>query len=173
MPTGVPLSNETTARAMALLAVNSNQVEVADKLNIHQTTVSKLARREKIAIQALTLAFITKSRKLVLDNHILKLSMANKALRKGPKAVRENKDIIALADKAEYRALQVMGIVPSHTPSVVINQLFAGSQAQADSEELGIVRALLASKRDEDIQDGEIVPDEASGADTSTSNPGI
>lgn len=60
--------------------------------------------------------------------------------------------------------MQMTGILPSHAPSVVINQLFQDNRVQGDSQELGIVQALLADKRVEDIQsdvqEAEIVENE-------------
>lgn len=168
MPIGQRTPQVTTTKALALLASGLDQGKTAKAVGLDRSTINKLAKRERIAIKGLTLALIAKSRKTILDSHLKTLKLANNILDvDNPDTLQviaslaqrgiDPKDILTLADKKEYRTLQIMGIAPSHTPSVVINQLFQDNRTQSDSQELGIVQALLESKRDNDIQEGEIV----------------
>lgn len=171
MPKGQAISEVATNKAIALIATGDSQTDTAIQVGLSRKTVNKLAKREQIAIKGLTLALIAKSRKIILDNHIKTLKLANTILDiDNPNSLQviaslaqrgiDPKDILTLSDRKEYRALQIMGISPSHTPSVVINQLFQASRGQSDSEELAVVRALLDTKRDTDVQEAEIVCEE-------------
>lgn len=124
--------------AITMLAMGETNTHVAQQLGVSQPTVSRLAKRERIAINATALAIIAKSRKLILDNHVRTLTLANRILSatdRDSAAIQDlmctlsrigvdPKDILTVADKKEYRTLQIMGIVPTHTQSTVINNIF-------------------------------------------------
>ena len=57
------------------------------------------------------------------------------------KKIEAAKTLLNLADKKEYRSLVMMGILPSHSPSVILNQLFFGTQS-ATVLDAGVQQAL-------------------------------
>lgn len=154
------------ATAIGLLATGAGQYEVADAIGVNQSTISRTATKHKAEIEQLTLDIISKSVSLIRDNHLNTLTLAHnilsdnidqrtEALNQLAQLRMDAKDILTLSDKKEERALKIMGISPAHTPSMVVNMLFQDNSTTQDSEELGIVRALLDAKRSEDVQEAE------------------
>lgn len=131
---------DTISKAITLLSMGETQTDTAKALGISQPTAHVIAKKHQEAINELAVSLITASIKPVLDNHrdILDLSHQLLQIAKGKKASKptfqlmarihmlglEPKDIIALADKKEERFLKMIGIMPAHTQSIVINQLF-------------------------------------------------
>lgn len=164
---------EIIGKAVSLLATGETQQSVANSVGVSTASINALAAKHREAINQLALQIIQDSIAPIRQNHrdILQLShlLLNISLGKTPinKAAQtmaslamlnlEPKDILTLADKKEHRALQIMGITPSHAPSVVINQLFQASRSQGDSwRDLQEYGEFLAYKRDQDVQEAEI-----------------
>lgn len=147
MPAGQPLSNACTQTAIQLMGSGKSQTETGQLLGTSQQTMSALAAKHRKAIEQLTLDYIGQSIPLIESNHMLTLTLANKILRylsnstaKGHSAVKlltrlatlnlSPEKILDLSDKKEFRALQIMGIAPSHTPGMVVNMLFQDNRTQ-------------------------------------------
>ena len=123
---------------------------VADKIGTSPASVQRIVKRHKVAIKALALAITAQSTKLCLDNHVQTLKLANQILTAPTKETTEiqciltklalmgiePKDILTLSDKKENRALQIMGIVPSHTQSMVINNIFNDNRGQINNPKI-------------------------------------
>ena len=162
---------ETIGKAITLLASGQNQVETAKALGISQTSVHTAAKRHKDDITALAVSLISASLKPVLQNHTDLLSLSHQLLQiaQGKKATKpmfallarvhmmglEPKDIISLADKKEERFMKMVGILPSHTQSIVINQLFQDNRLQvASPEAVAMVTSQLDSRDALDVDLG-------------------
>ena len=140
MPTA--LSQLVVEETKHLISTGVSQTEAADKLGISVQSAHRIAKRNKKQIEDLALDLINDSIPLIKANHLSQLSLSNElsslinstSNKKQWQRFKQlgtkldmiglsAKDILTLADKKEYRALQVMGIAPSHTPSIIINQL--------------------------------------------------
>jgi hypothetical protein len=160
------LSHIATETAKHLMASGLNHGEVADKLGVCRQTTWRLSKKYKQDIEQLTLQLVDQTIPLIHENHINTMRLANGLLKcdeNSPQIAAaivqsglDPKDIISISDKKEYRMMQVMGIVPSNTPSVILNQILGN--VSVNLVDPG-VRQLLGGQLDqlEDIQDAEIV----------------
>lgn len=165
MPMGKKTTEVQTTKALSLLAAGNTQGHTAKAVGLGRSKVGQIAKDHKDTINQLALDLIADNTQAIRDNVRLTLNKAHKLLKSGSrKDIQDNNVILYLADRKEQRLMQMTGILPSHAPSVVINQLFQDNRVQGDSQELGIVQALLADKRVEDIQsdvqEAEIVENE-------------
>lgn len=134
----IQLQQDTINQAVAMTAEGHSYRYSGKKLGIAHSTVQKIAKRHKAAVQALAIAIAAKSTKLCLDNHVKTLQLANNILSAPTDPTIDKvsiladmaimglktKDILTLADRKENRALQIMGIAPTHTQSTVIQNIF-------------------------------------------------
>jgi predicted XRE-type DNA-binding protein len=149
-----------------LLAQGINQTETASMVGISREKVNRIAKANKHDIEQLALRLIQKTIPIIEENHINTMRLANGLLKcdeNSPQIAAaivqsglDPKDIISISDKKEYRMMQVMGIVPSNTPSVILNQILGN--VSVNLVDPG-VRQLLGGQLDqlEDITDAEIV----------------
>jgi len=180
MAQGQKVGQLQTAKTKALLATGMTQGQVGKEVGLPRQRVNQLAQQYRKEIDQLALQLISESIPLIKDNHLNTLKIARQILNaKTAKQAQgalnrlaiigvDAKDILTLADKKEYRALQIMGITPSHTPSMVVNMLFQ-SDAGVKSQELAEYREFLRWKVGQDVaneaQDAEIVgPEDDNGA---------
>ena len=134
------MSKIVVEKAKELMAQGMSQTATAKQLGVCTQTTHRLAKSYKKEIEQLALDIISKSIPAIRDNHINTLKLSAhliKSLTKAPnqqlELIKANmqalgltaKDLLTLSDKKEYRALQVMGIAPSNTPSIIINQLLS------------------------------------------------
>lgn len=160
------------------LAAGHTQVAIAKDLGISQPAVSKLAKQVKQQIKDAQLRLINAGIDQAITNQLDKLQASkdvinNKAVTKEidgeeveviPEVIPgvENSVTLQLGDKVEARLMTMVGILPSHAPSVVLNQLFLGSQSTMVLD-AGVQEALagfaghLASSNDDDTSDSEII----------------
>jgi hypothetical protein len=164
------LSQIVTSKAKCLLAQGDmTQDAVAKDLGISRKTVNRLSQACKEDIERLTLELINESVPLIKANHINTLKAAKQVLESKTESgepdiekIEAAKTLLNLSDKKEYRALLMMGIVPSHAPSVVVNQLFMGNQSNMVLD-AGVQEALagfaghLTSPNDDDSSDSEVI----------------
>jgi predicted XRE-type DNA-binding protein len=154
------------AKTNHLLAQGINQTETASLVGLSREKVNKIAKSNKHDIEQLALRLIQKTIPIIEENHINTMRLANGLLKcdeNSPQIAAsivqsglDPKDIISISDKKEYRMMQVMGIVPSNTPSVILNQILGN--VSVNLVDPG-VRQLLGGQLDqlEDIQDAEVV----------------
>jgi hypothetical protein len=137
--------------------------DVAAKHGIARETCSRLKSANKERIIQLASRIMEQSSETVFNNHIKTLQLANGVLNKDPQAIAdmtamglEAKDLLKLSDTKEYRTLQIMGIIPSNTQSVIVQNIFG--DIAVNMVDPG-VRQLLGGQLDqlEDIQDAEVV----------------
>lgn len=153
MPAGQPLNNAHDKVAVPLLAQGSTQTEVGKVLGVSQGTVSRLAKRRQTQIEALTLKLIGKSAKLIQYNTLAVLAKAKRVLKHGTLAdIEASKVLMYLADRKEDRLLGIMGIKPTHTPSMVFATLIQDNRIQIFTDS-----ALLAASAY--LGRGELEPD--------------
>ena len=152
------LSITKIEEAKHLLATGLNQTEVAKQAGIGRNSSNTIANKYKTSIEKLALDLVKDSIPLIKYNHIQTLKLANDVLRRGDvEQIEASKTLLTLADKKEFRTLQIMGIAPSHTASVVINNLFSvQSMAIVDPS----VQAALGSQLDDILS-----PDDVTEAD--------
>ena len=124
MSQGQAISQLITEQAKQYLSQGISQTETAKQLGICRRSTNVIAKTYKKDIEQLALDIVNESIPLIRRNHINTLKLADKILSDGDlEAIEANKTLLTLADKKEFRALQVMGIAPSTTPSIIINQL--------------------------------------------------
>ena len=129
MPAALPIAKIEEAKH--LFATGLNQTEVAKQVGIGRNSSNTIANKYKIAIETLALDLIKDSIPLIKSNHINTLKTASKVLASGDlEQIEASKTLLTLSDKKEFRTLQIMRIVPSHTSGVVINNLFNTMQLQ-------------------------------------------
>ena len=127
------------------LAAGHTQVAIARDMGISQPAVSKLAKQVKQQIKNAQLRLINQGIDKAIESQLAKIQagkevLNNKAVTKEidgkeveviPEVIPgvNNAVTLQLGDKVEARLMQMVGILPSHAPSVVLNQLFLGSQS--------------------------------------------
>lgn len=134
----------------SLAAQGLSQKEIAARTGLSQPTIHrKLKKAEvKALVEKTATELAYESARLIKDAHIKALRKANQLYQRalddpGETEIDEktgrkyrveslsdsDKLLLTLADKKEYRIGQMMGIFPSHAPSVVIQNIFqAGVQ---------------------------------------------
>jgi predicted transcriptional regulator len=149
------------AQALAMLSMGHTQSEAADSIGMSQQSVSLLAKQKtaKAIIEHIQVRYVLKAAKLAINNQLHKIKRANKILRDPEtypsKDLDQYKTILELADKAEYRVAQMIGITPAHTASYIFNTLIqAGTDSNA--KELPYLGEYYRWKQEQDIQDAEI-----------------
>ena len=159
------LSKIVLSKTKHLLAQGVNQTETAQQLGISTKSVSRIKKRDKQEIEELAQQYVTESIKPIIENHKLHLNLSNelssllnstsnqqqwnrlKQLSKKLKMIGLTaKDLLTIADKKEFRALQIMGIAPATTPGIVINNLYNQTNINSLDPE---VAQLLAGKLSE------------------------
>ena len=158
------LSQIVTAKTKEMIASGMSQTETAVELGISRKSANRISQANRQEIEQLALQYIQDSIPLIRDNHLKTLKIANQVLSqtkpgKGQgahpvpdiEAIEAAKTILSLADKKEYRALLTMGIVPSHTQSVIITNIFNQHNQTISPEVLS-----LLSSRQEDVIDIEL-----------------
>ena len=124
MSQGQAISQLVTEQAKQYLSQGISQTETAKQLGICRRSTNVIAKTYKKDIEQLALDIVNEFIPLIRRNHINTLKLADKILSdEDLEAIEANKTLLTLADKKEFRALQVMGIAPSTTPSIIINQL--------------------------------------------------
>jgi len=157
-------------KAVELLGQGHTQQDVAIAVGRSRQTINALAQNYRKEIEDRTLAMLTDTLPLVCANQLQTIYLANiilqavKSVTGEALNVKANLDILgigpseilALADKKEQRIMQIAGMAPSHTQSVVINQILQanmqGSTLAADTDAL---RSWLDLKRQRDLEAGE------------------
>ena len=138
-----PLPQVDTEKAKFLLSVGQSQTETAKQLGVSRSTTHRIAHRCKKEIEQLTLNLIERQSKHLLNNHLNTLQLADEVIQLTKKTDNRRdyrrlralgkkmqltgltaKDLLQMADKKEYRGMQITGILSTQTPSLVINQLF-------------------------------------------------
>lgn len=122
--------------------------EIGRQTGITHVSAHRIAKRHKAQVQAAALAIVARSTQLCVDNHVRKLRMANDILKAGQDAAKEYKDVLAIADKAEQRALMIMGIMPTHTQSTVINNIFNQSTVINNPQVLAVMQDYRSRQMD-------------------------
>jgi len=118
------LSKVVVEQAKEYMSQGMSQVATAKQLGVCNMTTHRIAKTYKKDIEKLALDIVNESIPFIRRNHINTLKLADTLLSNGDlEAIEANKTLLTLADKKEFRALQVMGIAPSTTPSIIINQL--------------------------------------------------
>lgn len=169
-------SASNIGKAVSLRATGSTYKDIGNTIDCSDHTAAEICKENEQLISNLALQIIKDSTIPIRQNHrdclllaheVYQIALGNRSIAKASPTLAllamlnlEAKDVLALSHKKECMCLQIMRIAPSHTPGIVINQLFQASRGQSDSEELAVVRALLDSKRDTDVQEGEIVGEE-------------
>lgn len=157
-----PLSQLVTEQTKNLIATGVNQTETAEQVGISRRSVNGIAKNYKKQIEQLALDIINESVPLIRANHINTLKTASKVLASGDlKQIEASKTLLTLADKKEFRTLQIMGIAPSHAASVIITNLFSIDTLQVVDPG---VRAALGTQLDdilnsEDVTEAEYTDD--------------
>jgi hypothetical protein len=125
----LPLARE--AAAVGMLAQGLPHDQIAKDLKMCVNTVGNVKIRQKEQILKLAHQLMDQSTEIVRDNHLKTISIANYILNKTTEdgkpdldLISQHKDIIKLSDLKEFRILQIMGIAPSNTQSIVVNQIF-------------------------------------------------
>ena len=154
-----PLPDIVEAKTKHLLAQGYYQREVAEKLGISAKSVERIKARTNEEIKQLAQEYISQSIPLIKSNHTKQLQLSNELVsliqstpdRKSYKRLKQlnhklqlsgisGSDLIKISDKKEMRALQVMGIAPASTPSIIINQLLnKGSMTVLNSKVAGFL----------------------------------
>lgn len=169
------LSPIVTAKTNHLLASGLTQGEAAQAVGISRKSANKISQANKVEIEQLALQYIRDSIPLIRSNHIKTLQIAQHVLSLQAKdkagniikdahgqpmpdieAIESAKTILTLADKKEYRAMLVMGLVPSNTSSIVVNQLFAGSRNTIDPTVQAALQGYTNDLFDDDVQEAEV-----------------
>jgi hypothetical protein len=112
------------------LATGQTMQDIAAVHDIHPRTVSRINQADKDRIVQLATRIMERSAAVVEDNHIKTLQWANGILNKDEQAIADlakagldARDILKMSDSKEYRTLQIMGIIPGNTQSVILNQI--------------------------------------------------
>lgn len=159
------------AKGIALRAQGNSYRAMGDELSVDKNTAKDFCARHREAINSLALKLISDSIDPIRQNHRDCLALAHEIYqilrnKRKPQQIAnvmeqlramglDPKDILTLADKKEHRMLQIMGITPAHTPSTVVNMLFAGKDSQDSYEELASVKGYLEYKRNQDVEEAE------------------
>lgn len=153
-------------KAVALLGTGETHQTVADALGVSRPSISNLAAKHRDTINQLALDLITENHQVIADIARLTLSRAHKLLKTGSrKDIEQFNGILTLADRKEHRLLQIMGITPSHTPSVIIHNLFA-AEGSVTPEQHTRFREFIEWQVDQDVQEGEIVEEDGDNVST-------
>ena len=148
------MEGQKTAAILSELATGTPGAVIARAHNTSEAAVSRLKSKHKDIIVRTYERFIARSAPLA--------AMAAYNLIKHY-AVHDTRQTMHAIDRKHAFAftmetLKGTGMLGSHTPSALtVNILNQDNRVQVDSEELGIVQHMLALKRDDDIQDAEIV----------------
>ncbi len=141
------LSKMVKASAIEMMAQGINQTETGKALGISPWTAHRWNKANRKDIEELALHYVDASIKPIRENHInqLQLSAEISNLIALPELSEEQqtrldniqsrldtiglsaRDLILISDKKEDRALRIMGIAPSNTQSIILNQLFVGA----------------------------------------------
>lgn len=166
------------AKVIPGLVAGRTQVQVAKELGISQPSVSMLAKKVKQQIKDAQLRLINAGIDQAIEGQLAKMQagkdvLSNKATTKEiegkeveviPEVIPgvNNAVTLQLGDKVEARLMQMVGILPSHAPSVVLNQLFLGSQSNMVLD-AGVQEALegfaghLIGSDPDDTSDSEVI----------------
>jgi len=172
MQQGQRIPQVVTAKTNHLLASGMSQGEAAQQLGISRKSANKISQAKKAEIEQLALQYIQDSIPLIRSNNPKTLQIAKHVLNKTKtaqgqgkrpepdiEAIESAKTILTLADKKEYRALLTMGIVPSHTQSLVVNNIYNQTLQVVSPQVLDLLQS-----RQEDVIDVELdIPGEGEG----------
>jgi hypothetical protein len=168
-----PLSNIVTAKTKELIAQGTPATHIASELGISSRSVSRIRDKYKDEIERTSLQLIADSLKPVRDNHRNTIEIASVILKgvKGAsihdvinfndclvrirKAGMSVNDFLKLSDQKEYRAQQMIGVVPSHTTSPIFQMLFIGNNKFSLNE--GVLKALLQGVQGRIEDDSQVI----------------
>lgn len=148
--------------ALQLLGQGHAQTVVANAVGVDKSTICRLAKKHQEQIKAATLQMIQDNLPVICSNHRNTLQLANKLLSiqdTDSQALQnlmcklstigiDPKDILDLSDRKEHRMMQMMGMVPTHTPSLVINNLFQTQTTVINQQVLSMVQREVARTLD-------------------------
>jgi hypothetical protein len=124
------LSANVRQKICSNLATGLPVHEIAKLHDVSEKSVSRIKAADKDRIIQLATRIMERSAAIVEDNHIKTLQWANGILNKDEQAIAylktaglDPRDILKMSDSKEYRTLQIMGIIPSGTQSIVLNQI--------------------------------------------------
>jgi hypothetical protein len=173
------LSDIVRETVVNLKATGVNDRDVANQLAISEMSVHRIKNAQRDRIFKIANSLIDKSADLVQDNHIKTLQAANavlsQAVAKDYDASRQSvidnmkamglepRDLLKIADLKEFRTLQIMGIVPSNSQSLIVNQILGN--VSVNLVDPG-VRQLLGgqlNQLEDDTQEAELVDSPTNG----------
>ena len=146
-----------------------SQRAVAAEVGCSQRTVSRLENNDpevKAAIKSIQRNVIVKGGPLAEEIILDSLAVGRRLWRRARRAkqpgtiVADNKEALDLAQKNVKAVIQPVGFSAAPGQPFFLQQIYNDHRVQTDSQELGIVRAVLEQKRLDDVQEGEIVESE-------------
>lgn len=117
---------EQIATTAALTAAGQSRRDVAGRLGVGKSSVQRATQSAREIIEAIRDDLIHTTAKTAADN-----------IRHAIKAYKDKASDSQLRDhgyKASQKLLETIGILPSHTPSVLIQQVIQGDQIQITPE---------------------------------------
>ena len=148
------LSPIVQQQAIELIAQGIPQKDIAKELDISAKSVSRIKDRDIEAIEELAKVYVAEAIEPIKENNRIQLQLSNEisSLLYSTSSQKEwnrlkqlskkmdmigltAKDILTIADKKEFRALQIMGIAPSNTMGTVINNWHNKTQINVLSSE--------------------------------------
>lgn len=119
---------------------------IAADMGIDKGTVSKVLRSDDIRamIESAQSKLINDSLSTVVSNQLRKIELSRQILtgdnQDNAIPTVKDKDILELADKAETRIMQSVGIAPSHTTATVFQQIFNSNMAVISPQVLDMLK---------------------------------
>lgn len=174
------LSTVIQETACSMLAAGEYHKDIAAKLDVHPKTIQRIKNAQQDKIIQLATKYVNDSTELIYQNHIRTLTIANTILTAATdhpdspgnqertqiianlaKAGVEARDILKLSDLKEFRTLQIMGIIPGNTTSLVINQILGN--VSVNLVDAG-VRQLLGAQLNQLEDQDEVIEAEVLGS---------
>ena len=141
-----PARTERDGTILAERMAGKTYSDISQSTGVPKTTISRVLNSAEIKarIEAAQQELIDGSLATVISNQLRKIELSRQILtgdnQDNTIPTVKDKDILELADKAETRIMQSVGIAPSHTTATVFQQIFNSNMAVISPQVLDMLR---------------------------------
>ena len=137
------------------LVNGDTQLEIAKRAGCHNSTISRWKDKLADQIELFQLQLIEQSGQKTIDNITNTINRANTVLSNDQidsKQLSDYKDLLQLSHKKEVLVAQSMGVLPSNTQSITINNLLSVHTGPSVSD-IQRIQELITMRQEQDIVD--------------------
>ena len=137
------------------LVNGDTQLEIAKRAGCHNSTISRWKDKLADQIELFQLQLIEQSGQKAIDNITNTINRANTVLSNDEidsKQLSDYKDLLQLSHKKEVLVAQSMGVLPSNTQSITINNLLSVHTGPSVSD-IQRIQELITLRQEQDIID--------------------